>query len=866
MAAYDGLEWRKIDLHVHTPASLEDRIDKSATPLKVISKAKSQGLDAICVSDHNSAAWIDRVKDAAKGRGLTIFPGVEITVAGGKTNVHVLGIFDPSKSGADIDHVLSKLDIEPAKRGRTDVIARSTVNDTIDVISANGGIPVLAHSDSDSGVTHDMKGVARTEIIQNPRLVAIHITNPETAVFFNGEDPNYRRKLATFMASDAHTLDEIGTKPTYFKMGAMTVDSLRQCFNDPDIRVSLLAPVLATYPKVMSAIFSKGFLGGQTCVFHDGLNSIIGGKGVGKSLIVDFLRFALDQASPSSEVLNDMNGKLDKQLGVGGTVSVRVRSELGAEYNITRTYDQGDNSILVERVEDGEVYKGSLMSLFPVLVYSQNEIIDIARDPRAQLALIDKLIDTEALNAQIETARSGLRVNLQAYLASLEARLDLSECRRETDTIRAEIEGLDKALDDPVFKAKTVWDHRKSATDAVFQEAQNRVTASDDYLLSAKTPLMALTETDKLQTDLASAHAEIQNAIRKLVKDVETALTAFKEALKKAETHRSAFAKAYSLWESEYLDFTKKVGGQKFALARSRTDKQKRLDQLVAKSDRLTSKVGQFDTIAAERQRLLTALDGALAARYKARVDVYRFLTDNSRGKLRLTVASQADRTSFAEAVLQLAYGTRIRAEGLRGLATELTPAQFADAIVNRRIAALSGDKKLSVDAAIKLADAVLSDEDKMRKCLALPFDSVPQDVPRVEFKKEDAKYYPLSELSVGQKCTALLLIALSKGTMPVIVDQPEDALDIATVYEDVVSQLRGGKESRQFILTTHNPNIAVSADSDKYHVLKASQDSGQIVCCGSIDNEAIRDEVVQHLEGGQSPYILRGKKYGIVT
>jgi ABC-type lipoprotein export system ATPase subunit len=90
------------------------------------------------------------------------------------------------------------------------------------------------------------------------------------------------------------------------------------------------------------------------------------------------------------------------------------------------------------------------------------------------------------------------------------------------------------------------------------------------------------------------------------------------------------------------------------------------------------------------------------------------------------------------------------------------------------------------------------------------------------------------NQLSVGQKCTALLLIALSEGTMPIIVDQPEDALDVATVYYDVVSRLRGRKEQRQFILTTHNPNIAVSSDTDKYHVLKATEDTGQIVCCGA--------------------------------
>ena len=48
-----GLAWKKIDLHIHTPASLEDLIDKSINPEQIVDKAKELGLDAICISDQD---------------------------------------------------------------------------------------------------------------------------------------------------------------------------------------------------------------------------------------------------------------------------------------------------------------------------------------------------------------------------------------------------------------------------------------------------------------------------------------------------------------------------------------------------------------------------------------------------------------------------------------------------------------------------------------------------------------------------------------------------------------------------------------------------------------------------------------------
>ncbi len=99
---------------------------------------------------------------------------------------------------------------------------------------------------------------------------------------------------------------------------------------------------------------------------------------------------------------------------------------------------------------------------------------------------------------------------------------------------------------------------------------------------------------------------------------------------------------------------------------------------------------------------------------------------------------------------------------------------------------------------------------------------------------------------------------------MPVIIDQPEDALDVASVWEDITLKLRGCKENRQFILTTHNSSVAVASDSDKFIILEAGAHRAGVRAAGAIDRNDVKKEVLEHLEGGDEPYLIRQKKYNI--
>src|SRR5262249_5190489 len=213
-------------------------------------------------------------------------------------------------------------------------------------------IAVLAHCHSSKGALGGMRGDLRTNIVRHRAVLAAEATaedyyDEEKAArrkrvydLLDGTDPEYKRELAVYQASDnpageghGHDLSGIGTRFTYFYVERpLTLESLRQCFIDRDARIEFPLPgaqiesdgqVLA--PGVARLRVVGGFLDGLDLDFHDGLTTILGPKGSGKSIIVELLRFALDQEPTQPEIRKDHDTKPEKQLGLYGRVIVDVR-------------------------------------------------------------------------------------------------------------------------------------------------------------------------------------------------------------------------------------------------------------------------------------------------------------------------------------------------------------------------------------------------------------------------------------------------------------------------------------------------------------------------------------------------------------
>ena len=266
-----GLRPFKLDLHLHTPAS-HDWTGGPATAAEIVQDALAKGLDGIAVTDHDTAEWIDEMKAAAAGTGLTIFPGVELNNVAGNAGIHLIVLFPLEATSEDADRFLSRVG---ALTGVGENVSRSSptvgVRELLDAVTDFGGIAVLAHCASSKGALAHMRGEYRTQLVRHPAVLAAEATaedfyDDEKARrrkrvydLLDGRDPQFGRELAVYQASDnpspagtGHALDGIGQRVSiFYAEGPLSLESLRQCFIDRDARIVLprLKPPPSDVPR-----------------------------------------------------------------------------------------------------------------------------------------------------------------------------------------------------------------------------------------------------------------------------------------------------------------------------------------------------------------------------------------------------------------------------------------------------------------------------------------------------------------------------------------------------------------------------------------------------------------------------------------
>ena len=139
----------------------------------------------------------------------------------------------------------------------------------------------------------------------------------------------------------------------------------------------------------------------------------------------------------------------------------------------------------------------------------------------------------------------------------------------------------------------------------------------------------------------------------------------------------------------------------------------------------------------------------------------------------------------------------------------------------------------------------------------------IPDDDLSVSYRPEKAKkFIPLSNASAGQKTTTILTFLLAYGNQPLLLDQPEDDLDNRLVYDLIVARLKVAKSKRQIIVVTHNANIPVNGDSEYIISMDSETDIIQVNQTGTMDDESIRQEICNVMEGTKDAFEMRAKKY----
>lgn len=184
----------------------------------------------------------------------------------------------------------------------------------------------------------------------------------------------------------------------------------------------------------------------------------------------------------------------------------------------------------------------------------------------------------------------------------------------------------------------------------------------------------------------------------------------------------------------------------------------------------------------------------------------------------------------------------------------------------------LKGEKNVSVigDEKIGLAELLDSDffvrdgsREFLRVCLLSRYREKFWKVLSIS-KYKDKEIY---QLSVGQRGTFYVCLKLATDPFlkPFVFDQPEDDLDNEFIMHHLVPIFKKIKKYRQVIIVTHNANLVVNADAEQV-IIAVNENETLNYYSGGIENVAIRDQICNILEGGKDAFTKREQKYGFVN
>lgn len=160
------------------------------------------------------------------------------------------------------------------------------------------------------------------------------------------------------------------------------------------------------------------------------------------------------------------------------------------------------------------------------------------------------------------------------------------------------------------------------------------------------------------------------------------------------------------------------------------------------------------------------------------------------------------------------------------------------------------------------------TENDKSRLDAALELDEVLfDDLPEIRLNDRpldvQSKPRPLSELSPGQRCSAILPILLLTGDSPLLIDQPEDNLDNRLIRQVIVNILATIKLRRQVIVATHNPNLPVLGDAEQTVILRAVREKAcELQAFGNLDSSKVVTYITDIMEGGREAFQYRQTIY----
>lgn len=842
----------------------------------LLTKCLELDIKVVGLADHGSVDSVDTLRNALAPHGIVVFPGFEIAST---EKIHMVCLFPENATKDQLNRYLGSLQLtDPEEKVRPSRLGCIQLAETIKGL---GGFWYAAHATQANGILFQ-KSVhtwQRSDLIKAAQIPgSIEDLPQEYKSIILNADPNWKRErpIALINARDVAKPSDLddASATCWIKMTKPTFDAFKVAFLDPESRIRLNSQKPeVTAGEIMSMTISGGYLDGVEVAFSRHLNTVIGGRGTGKSTLLECLRYVLD-IPPKGKQAQKLHLEIIKEnLGkASGRIEVEVvsSSQHGKRYRVSRRY--GEIPIVREVVPNES---GNVSTLQPrdllqgIDIYGQNEIYELAQDEQSRIQLLDRFLPNDGDYTQHNTT---LKKRLQ------ESQQKLVKTLGEVDDLKAQIARLPKLVEQlQGFQALGVQE--KLARTPLFARERQIVERTREEIQHLRDGVASLQEnlpdltfiSDKALEDLPNAAllSPTRTILDKLRQSFERHLAELRTELANDEPQLAA---QLALWQQSIaqgeaelekalrsLPATAGKSGQEVGTAYQRLlqdiERIKLLETRVANHNKLLESQQQ------ERRNLLAELSDLRDQRTKNLQGAARKLNRRLEGKLKVEVVPDADRTPLKNFLLE----SPLEGVGEKRLSwiderEAISPSALAQAIRNGS-AELQGDWGLTPMVADALTKLPVS---RLMALEALELDHRIDISLNVSHGQAEAIFRPLNKLSTGQQCTAILHMLLLENVDPLIMDQPEDNLDNAFIAERIVHELRAAKTSRQFLFATHNANIPVFGDAEWIGVFTAVENHGALSfdAQGSIDVPVIRDQVANILEGGRDAFIQRKEKY----
>ena len=898
-----GSEWRKWDLHIHTPGTAKNDHYGNSDEVweRYIDALEKSDVTVFGITDYFSISNYIKVKEYQKQdrlKGKFLLPNVEmriypVTDKSKLINIHA--IFDPFLDVADIereffrqlqftynDASYSCIDNDLAKLGRIvennpnladDVaikkgidafaVSYEALKKVIDKAFFKGHVIIALSNGSKDGVTGILNQEGNMQSLRKEitRMSDIILSgNPGDVEYFSGAKTSVEEVVSTYgslkpciIGSDAHSLDKVGVFPndriTWIKADP-TFEGLKQILFEPKERVRIsdaMPDFKYDYNIIDHVVLNTAGVWNQTIPLNQNLNTIIGGRSTGKSTLL------ASMAAKFQKIKNDENYDFIK--GLSDNVHVFWRDGLEADNKEIEYFTQNEIANIISRRDSDKLFLEILTSLPNMReAYEKFKADEAAKfaSIQAKVSLFfEKRRQYNEKNAYVKTLgdKEGIKREIEKFA-------------KERDTIQRNLTDKKELLERFQIAAKELADLRtKEVVMRQDLEILNLLSSSNLLSINPSVSWLGLTEdisqkvSEEIQKVLAQSNSHLQDFVKDLISKEDNA---FKALAREINEKQNA---------SDYQE------GKKIF------DENKNLSHVMEQISNLSKQIlliNKESQILEELSKECKTIASDLLNEHLSYLDMMN------------SIASVL-RIQHDNITLSAGYELKKDLEEKLNECISLRSASMNALIVNV-IFQYQKKTKDSIKECLKdLLNKALRGEITFKNGYDVQ-SFISMILSGNWFSLQYSVDYEgdnLSDMSPGKRSFVVLklLLDFSDKKCPILIDQPEDNLDNRAIYNELVKYIREKKKERQIILVTHNPNIVVGADSEEVIVANqngknAPNDRGikfQYVH-GSLENTSaritddnepilyrcgIREHVCDILEGGENAFRDRENKYG---